>query len=127
MTQQTTPDPPRVPMQPVGFSVQCPCCDCEVDVDHVGQRDSGAWSVWASGHPEAGHVQCDFCGEVIEPADVQVVPVLVARLPDAYAELNAWASSEIGRLKAIIRVNALRWAPHLSHAEIDEVINGKQS
>lgn len=35
--------------------------------------------------------------------------------------------TEVGRLRAVIRVNALRWAPHLSHAEIDEVIHGKQS
>jgi hypothetical protein len=27
----------------------------------------------------------------------------------------------------VIRANALRWAPHLTHAEIDEVIHGKQS
>jgi hypothetical protein len=67
-------DPVRAPMQPVGFSVRCPCCDGEVDVDHVGQRDSGAWSVWASGHPEAGFVECE-CGQIIEPADVQVVEV----------------------------------------------------
>ena len=65
----------RVPMQPVGFSVRCPCCDGEVDVDHVGQRDSGAWSVWASGHPDAGIVECDFCGALIEPGDVQVVEI----------------------------------------------------
>lgn len=38
-----------------------------------------------------------------------------------------WQRDEIGRLRAVIRVNALRWAPHLSHAEIDEVTNGKQS
>lgn len=68
-------EPVRVVMQPVGFSVRCPCCDEEVDVDHVGQRDSGAWSVWASGHPEAGYVQCETCATVIEPADVQVVEV----------------------------------------------------
>lgn len=69
----------RAPLQPVGFSVQCPACDHEVDIDHVGQRDSGAWSVWASGHPEAGHVQCDFCGAIIEPIDVQVRAVEGAR------------------------------------------------
>lgn len=37
------------------------------------------------------------------------------------------AVAEIKRLRAVIRVNALRWAPHLTHAEIDEVIHGKQS
>jgi hypothetical protein len=35
--------------------------------------------------------------------------------------------AEVGRLRAVIRANALRWAPHLTHAEIDEVIHGKQS
>ena len=33
--------------------------------------------------------------------------------------------AEIDRLCAVIRVNALRWAPHLTHAEIDEVIRGQ--
>jgi hypothetical protein len=36
------------------------------------------------------------------------------------------ALAEIQRLRAVIRVSALRWAPHLTHAEIDEVINDKQ-
>ncbi len=33
--------------------------------------------------------------------------------------------AEIARLQTVIRVNALRWAPHLTHTEIDEVIRGK--
>jgi hypothetical protein len=32
------------------------------------------------------------------------------------------AAREIERLHAVIRVNALRWNPSLTHAEIDEVI-----
>ena len=30
--------------------------------------------------------------------------------------------AENARLRAVIRVNALRWAPHLSHAEIDAIV-----
>jgi len=37
------------------------------------------------------------------------------------------AAAEIERLRAAIRCNALRWAPHLTHEQIDEVIDGKQS
>ena len=38
-----------------------------------------------------------------------------------YADLSA----EINRLRAVIRVNALRWAPHMTHAEIDAIIQSK--
>jgi hypothetical protein len=34
--------------------------------------------------------------------------------------------AEIGRLRTIIRVNALRWNPAATHTEIDEVIYGKR-
>jgi len=30
--------------------------------------------------------------------------------------------AENARLRVVIRVNALRWAPHLSHAEIDAIV-----
>lgn len=36
------------------------------------------------------------------------------------------AAAEIERLRAVIRVNALRWNPALSHEQIDEVIHGKR-
>jgi hypothetical protein len=32
--------------------------------------------------------------------------------------------AEIGRLRTVIRVNALRWNPDLTHEQIDEVIRG---
>lgn len=41
------------------------------------------------------------------------------------AGLAAIAADEIGRLRGIIRVNGLRAGA--THAEIDEVIHGKQS
>ena len=33
--------------------------------------------------------------------------------------------AEIDRLRAIIRVNAIRWMPEISHAEIDAVLYPK--
>ncbi|MDA8251639.1 MAG: hypothetical protein M0Z28_21055 [Rhodospirillales bacterium] len=33
--------------------------------------------------------------------------------------------AEVARLRAAFRVNALRWAPHLTHEEIDRVIAGR--
>ena len=33
--------------------------------------------------------------------------------------------AETARLRSVIRVNALRWAPHLTHAEIDAIISEK--
>lgn len=33
--------------------------------------------------------------------------------------------AEIGRLRTVIRVNALRWNPTVTHEEIDRVINGE--
>lgn len=41
--------------------------------------------------------------------------------------LGIEAAAEIERLRAVIRVNALRWNPALSHEQIDEVIHGKRS
>ncbi len=35
------------------------------------------------------------------------------------------ARAEIERLRAVVRVNALRWNPGISHEEIDRVINGQ--
>lgn len=34
--------------------------------------------------------------------------------------------AEIGRLRGVIRANALRWNPAATHAEIEEVIYGKR-
>ncbi len=36
------------------------------------------------------------------------------------------AAKEIGRLRAVIRVNALRYDPNVSHRQIDEVIYGRR-
>lgn len=35
------------------------------------------------------------------------------------------AASEIERLRGIIRVNALRWMPGITHEEIDRIIEGR--
>jgi hypothetical protein len=52
----------------------------------------------------------------IRAAGWEVVPAL--RLFAINSELRA----ENARLRTAIRVNALRWAPHLSHAEIDAIV-----
>lgn len=46
--------------------------------------------------------------------------------PDEVLRLAEEAAAEIERLHAVIRANALRWAPRLTHAEIDEVIHGRR-
>lgn len=123
---QTT---PRAPMRPVEFVADCPACErpSHVDGSEWEQVTSGAFAAHGPGRWPV----CEYCKTQFEVVAVQVVPAdahapEVARLRDAHAQLDAWAQSEIGRLKAVIRVNALRWAPHLTHAEIDEVIHGKR-
>ena len=44
---------------------------------------------------------------------------------DALAEVEK-LRSEIGRLRAIVRVNTLRHVPGVTHAEIDAILEGKQ-
>ena len=59
-----------------------------------------------------------------EAVEAMAVALHHARWFAAAAMLRAHAA-EIGRLRAIIRVNGVRAGA--SHAEIDEVIHGKQS
>lgn len=125
--QQPTEAPcTRSPLRPLEFAVDCPACERTMLLDACEweQEPSGAY---AAHGPERWPV-CGYCKTQFEVEAVQVVPVSaepeVARLRDAHAQLDAWAQGEIGRLQAIIRVNALRWNPALTHEQIDEVIRG---
>ena len=65
------------------------------------------------------------CGDVIlDPLDAAIARGRQEQASWSVEALSQ-AREEIGRLRAIIRVNALRWNPALSHAEIDAVIHGK--
>lgn len=51
----------------------------------------------------------------------QARAALRADLTDAVDAVKA-LTAENGKLRACLRVNALRWCPGLSHAEIDDMI-----
>jgi hypothetical protein len=117
---------PRSPLRPLEFAVDCPACERTMVLDAC-EWDQEPSGTFAAHGPERWPV-CEYCQTQFEVEAVQVVPVSaepeVTRLRDAHAQLDAWAQSEIGRLKAIIRVNGLRQGA--TDAEIDEVIHGKR-